>query len=328
MVTGAGAGVGRAVAEAFAARGHDVAILARDKRRLEAAADAIRARGPRVLPLPADVADPDAVEAAAASTESALGPIDIWVNGAMATVFAPVHQTAPEEYRRATEVTYLGTVHGTLSALKRMRARDRGTIVNIGSALSYRAIPLQSAYCAAKFAIRGFTDSLRCELAHSRSRVRLTMVQLPAVNTPQFDWARNHTGHRARPVPPIFQPEPIAAAIVQASLSPHREVWIGWPAIRAILAQRIAPGLLDRYLGQFGYSSQLGGVRDESANGDNLFAPVPGARSAHGRFDSQATHRPPLVLRTWQAEAATGAVLGLAALGAWRATTWGLGRRG
>ncbi len=288
VVTGAGAGVGRAVAEIFAAHGCDVALLSRSRERLEVAAEAIRRRGVRALVLPTDVADAAAVEQAAEATEVALGPIDLWVNDAMATIFAPVHAITPEEFRRATEVTYLGTVYGTMAALRRMRARNAGTIINIGSALSYRAIPLQSAYCGAKYAIRGFTDSLRCELLHDRSRVHLTMVHLPAVNTPQFDWARNRMGHKPQPVPPTFQPEVIARAVLFAATHRRREVWVGWPTVKAILANKVAPGLIDHYLGRTGYRSQLTDARLPQDFAGNLFTPGEGHATSHGRFDAIA----------------------------------------
>jgi NAD(P)-dependent dehydrogenase (short-subunit alcohol dehydrogenase family) len=288
VVTGAGAGVGRAVAEAFAAQGCDVALLARDRERLDAAAEAVRRRGVCALVLPTDVADADAVEAAADATERELGSIDIWINDAMATIFAPVHAITPAEFRRATEVTYLGTVHGTMAALRRMRLRDAGVIVNVGSALSYRAIPLQSAYCGAKYAIRGFTDSLRCELLHDDSRIHLTMVHLPAMNTPQFDWARNRMGRAPQPVPPAFQPEVAARAIVFAAFHRRREVWVGWPTVQAILANKIAPGLIDRYLGRVGYSAQLTETPLPVDFPGNLFEPGEGHATSHGRFDAIA----------------------------------------
>jgi short-subunit dehydrogenase len=223
--------------------------------------------------------------------ERELGPIDVWVNNAMATIYSPFADITPEEYRRATEVTYLGTVHGTLAALKRMRERDRGTIVQVGSALAYRAIPLQSAYCGAKFAVRGFTDSLRSELLHDGSRVRLTMVQLSAFNTPQFDWARTHIPKRTQPVPPIFQPEIAAEAIVWAAREPRREVWVGFPAVKTILAQKIAPALLDRLLAHMGYEGQITDEREPASRPDNLYAPLPGDHGAHGRFDNRARER-------------------------------------
>jgi short-subunit dehydrogenase len=289
VITGAGAGVGRATAEEFARQGFDVALLARDSERLQRAADEIASRhGVRTLALPTDVAHADAVESAASAVEEKLGPIDIWVNVAMATVFAPVSELTPAEVERGTQVTYLGQVYGTMAALSRMRLRNRGTIVNVGSALAYRSVPLQSVYCGAKFAVRGFTDALRSEIIHDGLNVRLTMVDLPAVNTPQFDWALNKTGKKARPVPPIFQPEVAARAIVFGATHPRRQIWVGFPTVKAILANRIAPGLLDRYLARSGYSGQL---TDEPLPADapsNLFEPVSGDYGAHGRFDSSS----------------------------------------
>jgi NAD(P)-dependent dehydrogenase (short-subunit alcohol dehydrogenase family) len=288
VVTGAGAGVGRATARAFAVQGCNVGLLGRDAERLTAAAADVRTRGGEARAIPTDMADAAAVQAAADQIEHTLGPIDIWVNNAMVTIFAPFHEITPEEFRRQTEVTYLGTVHGTMAALKHMRSRQQGTIVQVGSALSYRAIPLQSAYCGAKFAIRGFTDSLRCELLHEKLPIHLCMVQLPAINTPQFDWALSRMPRKAQPVPPIFQPEVAAEAIVLAAFHPRREIWLGLPSWKAILANALAPGLLDRYLARTCYSSQM---RDESqpANAPgNLFQPVPGLLGAHGSFDDQA----------------------------------------
>lgn len=288
VVTGAGAGVGRATVREFARHGYHVGLIARDAARLEQAAAELRGMGVRALPLPLDVADAEAVEAAADRVEAELGPIDVWVNGAMATVFAPVRETTPEEFHRATAVTYLGTVHGTMAALRRMRRRRRGTIINVGSALAYRSVPLQAAYCGAKSAIRGFTDSLRSEILHDGDGIHLGMVHLPAVNTPQFDWALNKMGRRAQPVPPIFQPEVPARAIVFAAEHPRREIWVGFPTVKAIIGNRIAPGLLDRYLARTGYSGQLTDERKPAAAPANLFEPVPGDVAAHGRFDARA----------------------------------------
>lgn len=291
LITGAGAGVGRATAAEFARQGYDVALLSRDRGRLEAAAVAARGHGVRALALPADVADAAAVDQAAARAEAELGPIDVWVNVAMATVFAPLSELTSEEFERGTRVTYLGQVHGTMSALRRMRSRNRGTIVNVGSALSYRSVPLQSVYCGAKFAVRGFTDSIRSELMHDKLDVHLTMVHLPAVNTPQFDWALNKTGRKAKPVAPIFQPEMAARAIFFAATHRRREVWVGVPTVKAILANRIAPGLIDRYLATAGYSGQLTGEQLPPDAPSNLREPVPGDYGAHGRFDAQAHDR-------------------------------------
>jgi short-subunit dehydrogenase len=290
-ITGASAGVGRAAAMEFAWRGCDVGLIARNMERLQGAAEELRSFGVRAVPIAADVADFAALNEAAAQIEQALGPIDVWVNNAMATIFAPVRDIAPQEFRRATEVTYLGQVHGTMAALARMRPRNRGTIVNIGSALAYRAIPLQAAYCGAKFAVRGFTDSLRTELLHDGVDVHVTMVHLPALNTPQFDWALNKMDRRPQPVPPIFQPEVAARAIVFAAFHRRREVWVGMPTVKAILANRVAPGLLDRYLAKSGFSSQLSreGVQPDAPG--NLFESVPGDFGAHGRFDARARNR-------------------------------------
>jgi NAD(P)-dependent dehydrogenase (short-subunit alcohol dehydrogenase family) len=314
VITGASAGVGRAVAERFARKGAKIGILARGQERLEATAEAIRAHGGEALALPADVADAHAVDAAASLVEQRLGPIDIWINCAMATVFAPVSDITPEEFRRATEVTYLGCVHGTMAALHRMRTRKRGVIVQVGSALAYRAIPLQAPYCGAKFAIRGFTDSLRSELRHDRLDIHLTMVQLPAVNTPQFDWARNKMPRAPQPVPPIFEPEVAAEAIYFAGHARRREVFVAGSTWKAVLANRVAPGLLDRYLARAGYRDQLDMSVHAKTAGDNLFAPAPGTQGAHGRFDDRAKDHS---AQLWAAKrpAVTGAAgLGMMAL--------------
>jgi short-subunit dehydrogenase len=288
VVTGASAGVGRAIAREFARYGYDVGLIARGRDRLEAAAQEVRALSVRASVAPADVADAAAVEEAAASIERDLGPIDVWVNNAMATVFSPVAETTPEEVKRGTEVTYLGTVHGVMAALKRMRLRDRGTIVNVGSALVYRSIPLQAVYCGAKAAIRGFTDSLRTELLHEGSGIQLSMVHLPAMNTPQFDWALNKMGRKAQPVPPIYQPEVAARAVVFAARNHRREIWVGFSTVAVILLNRIAPGLADRYLARAAYSAQLSEEREPPDAPENLYRPVPGHFAAHGRFDAIA----------------------------------------
>lgn len=256
VVTGASAGVGRATARAFAKHGCAIGLIARGTEGLEAAANEVRREGCQALAVPADVSDAEAVERAADLIERELGPIDVWVNAAMTTVYAPFAEITPAEFKRATEVTYLGYVYGTMAALRRMQRRNHGTIVQVGSALSYRAIPLQSAYCGAKFAIRGFTDSLRSELLHNRSNIHITMVQMPALNTPQFDMNRNKLPMRPQPVPPIFQPEVAADAIVYAAHSKLREVWVGSSSFKAILGNKVLPGLLDRYLARFGYSAQ------------------------------------------------------------------------
>ena len=288
VITGAGAGVGRATVNEFARNGCDVALLSRDPGRLEDAAAEARSFGVRALPIPTDVADSDAVEAAATRIEEELGPIDVWVNVAMATVFAPVSKLTPKEFERGTAVTYLGQVHGTMAALKRMTPRNRGSIVCVGSALAYRSVPLQSIYCGGKFAIRGFIDSLRSEVLHDNLNIQISMVDLPAVNTPQFNWAMNKMGKMAQPVPPIFQPEIPARAIYFAAFHPRRQTWIGWPTVKAILANRVAPGLIDRYLARYGYSSQMSDEPVPPDAPNNLFEPVPGPYGAHGRFDSRA----------------------------------------
>ena len=287
-ITGAGAGVARATALAFARKGCLVGAISRNAGRLASLKAEIEAMGGTCHTVSADVADAQALDDAASAIEQALGPIDKWINVAMSTVFAPVSEITPEEYKRGTEVTYLGQVYGTMAALKRMRPRNRGTIVNVGSALSYRAVPLQSIYCGGKYAIRGFTDSLRSELIHDGSKIDLTMVHLPAVNTPQFDWALNKMGHRAQPVPPIFQPEVPANAIVFAAFNTRREIWVGWPTVKAIMANKVAPGFIDHYLARYGYSSQMAKAKIPEGQGANLFATVDGPYGAHGRFDDRA----------------------------------------
>lgn len=289
VITGASAGVGRATAEEFALHGYDVALLARDAKRLERAARDVAERyGVRAIALVTDVARAEEVTNAADVVEDRLGPIDVWVNVAMATVFSPVSALTPAEVERGTQVTYLGQVYGMMAALARMRERDCGTIVNVGSALAYRSVPLQSVYCGAKFAIRGFTDSLRSEIIHDGLNVHLTMVDLPAVNTPQFDWALNKTGRKAKPVAPIFQPEVAARAIFFAATHRRRQVWVGFPTVKAILANRLAPGLIDRYLARAGYNGQLTGETISDDSPSNLFEPVPGEYGAHGRFDAES----------------------------------------
>ena len=288
VITGASAGLGRAAAQEFGKHGAKVGLIARGIDGLEGAKREIESAGGQAVVLPADVADAGAVENAAASVEREFGPIDIWVNNAMASVFSPVKEMQADEYKRVTEVTYLGVVYGTLAALKRMLPRDRGTIVQVGSALAYRSIPLQSAYCAAKHAISGFTDSLRCELIHDKSNVRVTMVQMPALNTPQFGWVKSRLKHKAQPVPPIFQPEVGARAIYWAAHHSRREVYAGWPTVEAIIGNKIAPGLLDRYLGKTGFASQQTCEPEDPNRPDNLWSPVPGDHGAHGVFDSRA----------------------------------------
>jgi short-subunit dehydrogenase len=290
VITGASAGVGRATVRELARRGTALGLLARGEEGLEAARDEVLALGGRAIAIPTDVADAEAVEAAAAQVERELGPIDAWVNDAMTSVFAPVRETTAEEIRRVTEVTYLGAVYGTLAALRRMLPRDSGVIVQVGSALAYRSIPLQAAYCAAKHAVVGFSDSLRTELIHDRSHVKVTMVQLPALNTPQFEWVRSKLPRRAQPVPPIYQPEVAARAIVKAIEHPRREVLVGLPTMVAVQLQKLIPGLLDRYLAASGYDAQQTKEPEDRSRPDNLFRPVDTSEDegAHGRFDARA----------------------------------------
>jgi MYXO-CTERM domain-containing protein len=333
VVTGASAGIGRATVREFARRGADVGLLAGDPDGLEAAAKEVGAAGRRAIAIPTDVAHPGHVEAAAERIESELGPIEVWVNNAMTSVFAPFTEIEPEEFRRVTEVTYLGCVYGTRTALRRMLPRDRGTIVQVGSALTrmvprdrgvvvqvgsalaYRGIPLQSAYCGAKHAIQGFTESVRAELDHDRSKVWLTMAQMPAVNTPQFDWVLSKLPHQAQPVPPIYQPEVAARAVVWAATHRRRQLWVGGSTAATLVANKVAPGLLDRYLGRKGYRSQQTDQPRDPDRPANLWAPVGGDHGAHGRFDDRShaysvqlmadTHRGPVM--------AAAALAGLAA---------------
>lgn len=290
VVTGSSAGLGRAIAKEFAKRGAQVALLARGKKGLDAAAAEVEGLGGKALPIATDVSNSKAVEEAAEATEHHFGPIDIWINNAMATVFSPVLEMKPEEYKRATEVTYLGAVYGTLAALKRMHPRDRGTIVQVGSALAYRSIPLQSAYCGAKRAIIGFTESLRCELIHTKSNLHLTMVQMPAMNTPQFGWVKNRLPHKAQPVPPIYKPEVGARAVYWAAHHTRPEVYVGSSTVGAIVGNKIAPRLLDQYMGRTGYKSQQTPEMEDPSRPDNLWSPVDEQEDhgAHGHFDSRA----------------------------------------
>ncbi|HEX2687665.1 MAG TPA: SDR family oxidoreductase [Kofleriaceae bacterium] len=290
VITGGTAGVGRAIARRFACERDAVAVLARGQEGLAATVRDIKRLGGHGLGIAGDVADAGQVEAAAEQVERELGPIDVWINNAMTTAVGPVEAITPEEFQRITDVCYHGCVWGTRAALRHMRPRNRGTILQVGSALAYRSIPLQAAYCGAKHAIRGFTDSLRSELLHERVNIALCMVQLPAINTPQFDWCVNKMDHALGPVPPIFQPEIVADAIHRLSRYPRREVLLGGSAIKAILGNKLVPGLADRYLASRGYTGQL---RDApNLHGPaNLFAPVPGDHGAHGRFDHQARSR-------------------------------------
>ncbi len=292
-VTGASGGIGRATARAFAARGDTVALLARGEQGLAGAAKEVRDAGGKALVVPVDVADPHAVDAAADRIEAELGPIDIWVNVAFTSVFSPFDKITPQEYRRVTEVSYLGYVYATMAVLPRMKARGRGTIVQVGSALAYRGIPLQTAYCGAKHAIQGFHEALRCELLHEKSNVHVTMVQMPAVNTPQFSWVLSRLPRHAQPVPPIYQPEIAARAVLWAADHPkRREYWVGGSTALTLAANAIAPGLLDRYLGKTGFASQQ---MQQKASPDapvNLWNPADGPDGkdfgARGIFDDQA----------------------------------------
>jgi NAD(P)-dependent dehydrogenase (short-subunit alcohol dehydrogenase family) len=312
VITGASAGLGRATAQAFAKRGARIGLIARGRERLEAACREVEAAGGRGLVLVADVADAEAVEQAATQVEETFGPIDIWINNAMVSVFSPIKEMKAEEYRRVTEVTYLGYVNGTLAALRRMHPRDHGAIVQVGSALAFRGIPLQSAYCGAKHAIDGFTDSLRCELIHDGSHVRVSEVHLPAMNTPQFSWVKSRLPNEPQPVPPIYQPEIAAKAIYWAAHHKRRGVLVGWPTVASIYVNKAFPGLLDWYLGKQGYKSQQTQEPVTPGRSDNLWEPVPGDHGPHGGFGEQAFKQ------SWQLKAslhqvqilAGGALLG------------------
>jgi NAD(P)-dependent dehydrogenase (short-subunit alcohol dehydrogenase family) len=290
VVTGASAGVGRATVRAFARQGARLGLLARGRAGLEAARRDVEALGGEALVLATDVADPDQVEQAAAAVEEAFGPIDIWVNDAFCSVFSPARRMTPADYKRVTEVTYLGFVYGTLAALRRMLPRDRGVIVEVGSALAYRGIPLQSAYCAAKHAIQGFTESVRCELIHDKSNVKITMVQMPALNTPQFTWSKSRMPRKAQPVPPIYQPEVAADAIVWAAHHYRREWYVGASTAIVITANKFVPGYGDYYLAKHGYEAQMYDGHDDPDRPNNLNQPVDEERDfgAHGVFDDRS----------------------------------------
>ncbi len=296
VVTGASGGIGRATARAFGARGAQVGLLARGEQGLNGAARDVEAAGGKAHAVPTDVADPQECESAAEEVERAFGPIDVWVNVAFTSVFAPFWEIEPDEFRRVTEVTYLGYVYSTMAALRRMRPRNSGTIVQVGSALAYRGIPLQSAYCGGKHAIQGFNESLRCELLHERSKVRVTMVQMPAVNTPQFSWVLSRLPRQAQPVPPIYQPEVAARAVLHAADHPRRrEYWVGGSTAATLAGNALAPGLLDRYLARNGFDSQQ--TKDPRPPGQpaNLWEPADGSGGrdygAHGIFDNQSSAR-------------------------------------
>jgi NAD(P)-dependent dehydrogenase (short-subunit alcohol dehydrogenase family) len=290
VITGASAGLRRAIAREFARHAARIGLLARGRKGLEGAAAEVAVAGGTPLILESDVSDADAVEKAAAAVEKRFGPIDVWINNAMVSVFSPVREMKPEEYKRVTEVTYLGVVNGSLAALRRMLRRNRGKIVQVGSALAYRSLPLQSAYCAAKHAIVGFTDSLRCELIHEHSQVSVTVVHMPALNTPQFGWVKSRLRNKAQPVPPIFEPEVGARAVYWAAHHDRAEVYVGGSTVQAIVGNKIAPRLLDRYLGRTGYRSQQTAEPEDPKRPDNLWEPVDARRDfgAHGTFDGRA----------------------------------------
>jgi short-subunit dehydrogenase len=323
VITGASAGVGRATARLYARRGAGIALIARGRAGLEAAAKEVADLGGRALVQQADTADAQQIEAAAEAVERALGPIDVWINCAFTSVFAPFAEIGPTEYERVTKVTYLGFVNGTRAALARMLPRDRGTIVQVGSALGERAIPLQSAYCGAKHAVNGFTSSVRTELMHQGSAVRITVVQMPAVNTPQFSWVLSRLPRHPQPVPPIYQPEVAAKAVVHAADHPRRrEYWVGGSTVGTLVANAVAPGILDRYLAKTGYQSQQTDADKAAHQPENLWAPADRTRDfgAHGEFDDQAT---PRSLQLWGSRhhgllAAGGGALAATALAVWR----------
>jgi NAD(P)-dependent dehydrogenase (short-subunit alcohol dehydrogenase family) len=314
VITGASAGVGRATARAVAARGARIGLIARNREALEAARSEVEARGGEAVVVVADVADATAVEHAAAVVEETFGPIDVWINNALASVLGPIIEITADEFRRVTEVTYLGVVYGTQSALRRMLPRDHGVIVQVGSSLAYRGIPLQAPYCAAKHAIQGFHDSLVSELLHEQSNVRVSMVNLPAVNTPQFRWLRSYMPRKAQPFGTIFEPEVAARAIVWASEHPRRELNVGWGTTQAIVANAFAPGTLDRYLARVGFDHQQGDEPEEPSRPDNLFFPVPGDAGAHGPFSDQARVTSPQLWTNTHRGVLAGVIGGLAAL--------------
>ncbi len=312
VITGASAGVGRAVAREFARHGAWIGLLSRNRDTLERVKEEVEELGGRALVLVADVADADAIEHAAECVEAEFGPIDIWINNAMASMISPAIEMTAEEFGRVTAVTYLGYVHGTLAALRRMTPRDNGTIVQVGSALAYRGIPLQSAYCGAKHAIKGFTESLRCELIHKHCNIRLNMVHLPAVNTPQFEWIRSRMPNQPQPVPPIYQPEVIARAIYWSAHHDRRESLVGITTVGAVWANKFIPGLIDRYLARTGYQSQQTDEPIRQDRPDNLMQPVQKDFGAHGRFDRGAVQ---VSLQAWLDRYRVALLTGVALLG-------------
>lgn len=311
VITGASAGVGRATAARLARAGASVGLVGRDAKALEETRSEIASLGGVAYVAPADVADPDGLFAAAEFLAEKQGPPDLWINNAMLTVFSPVSEITPAEFRRVTEVTYLGAVHGTMAALRQMRPRGTGAIIQVGSALAYRGIPLQAAYCGAKHALRGFTNSLRCELIHEGSRITLTMVQLPAVNTPQFDWARTHRSHQPRPVAPVVQPEAVAEAILAAAERPSRERWLGLSTAKVVLGSMVAPAWLDRYLARNAFEAQDRPERVTADRPDNLEAPVHALHRARGAFGREAAPR----VASWSGSEVRATLAGVALAG-------------
>ena len=309
VVTGASAGLGRAIVREFAKNGADIGLIARGRDGLEAARREVEQEGGRALVLPCDVSDAKAVEEAADRVERELGPIDVWVNNAFVGTFCEFTDVRPEEYKRVTEVTYLGQVWGARAALKHMKPRDRGVIVSVGSALAYRSIPLQAPYCGAKHAVRGFYDSLRCELLHNKSNIQISQVHMPALNTPQFRWVLNRMPRKAQPVPPIFEPEVGARAVYFAAHHPRREFYVGGSAVKAIVANKVAPDILDHYLSTYGYESQMVSEPNEPNAPYNLWEPLPGDHGAHGVFEARASENSPqLWLDTHRGLVALGAL--------------------
>ncbi|MHB1512401.1 MAG: SDR family oxidoreductase [Acidiferrobacter sp.] len=320
VITGASAGHGRAVARSFAREGAKIGLLARGREGLEAAGREVESLGGQAFIVPTDVSDPEQVEAAAQAVEAEFGPITVWVNNAMVSVFSPVKKLRPEEVARVTGVTYLGYVYGTMAALRRMLPRDRGVIIQVGSALAYRGIPLQAAYCGAKHAIQGFTESLRTELLHDKSRVRVTLVQMPAMNTTQFTWSKNNMAHNPQPVPPIYEPEVAARAVVWAARHDRREIDVGASTVAAIIANKLAPGILDHYLARQGYSAQQAPELADPERPNNLWEPVPGDHGVHGPFSARSTRHSPQVWTTLHRgtiAAITGLTLAALAAGLW-----------
>jgi len=328
VITGASAGIGRATARLFGQRGARVALIARGQAGLEGAARDVEDAGGQALAISADVADHDQVSSAARQVEQLFGPIDVWVNVAFTSVFAPFSEITAEEFRRVTEVSYLGFVHGTMAALALMRPRGRGTIVQVGSALGERSIPLQSAYCGAKHAINGFTSSLRCELLHENSGVHVTVVQMPAVNTPQFSWVRSRLPKHPQPVPPIYQPEVAARGVLFAADHPHRrQYWVGASTTATLLANRVVPALLDRYLARTGYRAQQTAQPVEPGRPDNLFQAVDRASGrdygSRGAFDDRSHDRSPQLWIAQHARTSSGLLAGVAVAGAFLAARRG-----